>query len=616
MILSIFRCYFNSFSFLVLFFFVAVLSLPAQELQNQDQFIDQLRLTILKNRAVGRGMLDSLYSLKLDPNGIFMAKIRNCHGIYHAVGGNVDSASLLFNQIIADTSGDKKTRASAYFNLGVVKKNNNEPELALELLEYSRLIYIELGNIRKVAVCYGEIASIYNSMGMYNISVDFLLKAISTLEQSDTTQDEVTPVENEKQKLANTYMLLGNFNYACVLYEQIIPFYKKTGNKFNYSQSLLNYGNVLKQLGRLKDARRVIDESIALFKEFEHREYLALALSYQAEILVLEGQSNQVIVPIFQESIDLLSQSTSLISQTVHEKFIAYLVKQKMFHVAIIMVQQSEALQLYTHARLSLQTQYQRLKAEIYTGLNMDESISQWRLASEFQDSLLKNDRQVTARELQIRYINEGMEKELALKKTSSEKMAKTVSVQRLYLAVLLLFLLLVGGFAYQNKLRERVKRLQLEQLETEQRAKEVELKLKSATIKQQQQELVAVTLENISQKGKLSQLIDNYKGAKNQEMKSIISSLNEKDERWEHFLKQIATLYPDFLQELHRKYPKLTQSDLEFCAMVRLNMSFKDIAKLLNISHQSVITKKYRVAQKLKVNGEEDFFQIIHGIV
>jgi DNA-binding CsgD family transcriptional regulator len=58
----------------------------------------------------------------------------------------------------------------------------------------------------------------------------------------------------------------------------------------------------------------------------------------------------------------------------------------------------------------------------------------------------------------------------------------------------------------------------------------------------------------------------------------------------------------------MKERYPVLTKSDIEFCAFVELGLSYKDIASILQISHESAISRKYRICKKLKIEGNIDF--------
>ena len=61
-----------------------------------------------------------------------------------------------------------------------------------------------------------------------------------------------------------------------------------------------------------------------------------------------------------------------------------------------------------------------------------------------------------------------------------------------------------------------------------------------------------------------------------------------------------------DFLKKVKNLHPELTASDLRLCAYLRLNLSSKEIALLLNISVRSVEVKRYRLRKKMNLMHED----------
>jgi DNA-binding CsgD family transcriptional regulator len=57
-----------------------------------------------------------------------------------------------------------------------------------------------------------------------------------------------------------------------------------------------------------------------------------------------------------------------------------------------------------------------------------------------------------------------------------------------------------------------------------------------------------------------------------------------------------------DFTTNLKANHPNLTVSEIEPCSLLKLNLSKKDIAKILKIEHVSVIKKKQRMKNKLEI--------------
>ena len=59
------------------------------------------------------------------------------------------------------------------------------------------------------------------------------------------------------------------------------------------------------------------------------------------------------------------------------------------------------------------------------------------------------------------------------------------------------------------------------------------------------------------------------------------------------------------FLRKIKTKHPGLTPNDLRLCAYLRLNLSSKEIAPLLNISPRSVEVKRYRLRKKMQLDHD-----------
>ena len=51
--------------------------------------------------------------------------------------------------------------------------------------------------------------------------------------------------------------------------------------------------------------------------------------------------------------------------------------------------------------------------------------------------------------------------------------------------------------------------------------------------------------------------------------------------------------------------YPNLTPSDVKLAAYLRMNLSTKEIAHLLNITNRSVELKRYRLRKKMNLETE-----------
>ena len=85
---------------------------------------------------------------------------------------------------------------------------------------------------------------------------------------------------------------------------------------------------------------------------------------------------------------------------------------------------------------------------------------------------------------------------------------------------------------------------------------------------------------------------------------RSLEEDINQK-ENWKALETGINLTHDNFLQRFTEKYPKITHKDLKLVAYVRMNMSNKEIASLLNITLRSVDSGRYRLRKRLGINKD-----------
>jgi len=99
------------------------------------------------------------------------------------------------------------------------------------------------------------------------------------------------------------------------------------------------------------------------------------------------------------------------------------------------------------------------------------------------------------------------------------------------------------------------------------------------------------------------------------QHVKSVIKIIDQNlsdENNWEMFKEAFDNADHDFLTQLKSLHPKLTPNDLRLCAYLRLNLSSKEIAPLLNISAKSIETKRYRLRKKMNLPHEKSLVEYI----
>ncbi|MDP9082120.1 MAG: transcriptional regulator [Bacteroidota bacterium] len=91
-----------------------------------------------------------------------------------------------------------------------------------------------------------------------------------------------------------------------------------------------------------------------------------------------------------------------------------------------------------------------------------------------------------------------------------------------------------------------------------------------------------------------------------------MLSDTDKKDDDWNHFAMYFDQVHNNFLSTMKTKFPGLSSTDLKLCAYLRLNLTSKEIAQLLNISLKGVEISRYRVRKKLGLSTEVHLYDFL----
>ena len=175
-----------------------------------------------------------------------------------------------------------------------------------------------------------------------------------------------------------------------------------------------------------------------------------------------------------------------------------------------------------------------------------------------------------------------------------------------------------------QNRIREKLEE-QLRQQE-EQSQREIILLQKEQLeqgLIQKSEELANSTMSLIQKNELLMQLKDELERVKArsgnrlsgddfQRINVLIDTNISSEQDWKLFEANFNKVHEQFLKHLVEKYPDLSQGDLKLAAYLRMNLSTKEIAQLLNITHRSVELKRYRLRKKLNLEGDTNLSEFM----
>jgi DNA-binding CsgD family transcriptional regulator len=83
-------------------------------------------------------------------------------------------------------------------------------------------------------------------------------------------------------------------------------------------------------------------------------------------------------------------------------------------------------------------------------------------------------------------------------------------------------------------------------------------------------------------------------------------------DEGWEQFMLHFNELHGDFLKRIKKAYSTLTPKDLKLCGYLRMNLSTKEIASLMNVSVRGVEASRYRIRKKCELESTHNLTEFL----
>lgn len=122
--------------------------------------------------------------------------------------------------------------------------------------------------------------------------------------------------------------------------------------------------------------------------------------------------------------------------------------------------------------------------------------------------------------------------------------------------------------------------------------------------------------LEVIRQKNqKLEELNSKLTDKEKMEKADVLSSVSEafnSEVEWENFRTSFEQIHSGFFDKILSIHPTLTAYELRLCALLRLNLSSKEIGSILNISASSVNTGRYRMRKKMNLTETDDLVRYL----
>ena len=194
-----------------------------------------------------------------------------------------------------------------------------------------------------------------------------------------------------------------------------------------------------------------------------------------------------------------------------------------------------------------------------------------------------------------------------------------TALVGYFLLFVLILVFVHKANKRHHRKINEEnEKGLKLKHLEAEQKIIKLQNEQLEKDMMSKNKELAVSTMSLIKKNEFLTNIKEQLKESESSKVKSVIKTIDKdinEEYNWNLFKEAFNNADKDFFKKMKSNHPDLTANDLKLCAYLRLNLSSKEIAPLLNISVKSVEIKRYRLRKKMNLLRDVNLVEYIIGI-
>ncbi|WP_299212140.1 tetratricopeptide repeat protein [uncultured Aquimarina sp.] len=470
-----------------------------------------------------------------------------------------------------------KQKARILDVLGKYESRQTNYKNSLDLRLQALKIREKLQDSFEIARSYHSIAMIFRYQKEYDKSKKYFLKSIDIQER-----------HVDSSQLARTYNMLGVIYYYTKQNDSAMHYYQLSKN---YSPTLKdkaksndNIATIYYTTGKYEKAIALYEETVYIFKSTKDYNFLSNTLMHLAKIHSDLGK--------YQEALSYMDEALD------------YAKKQGNTSKFPIIYQ---------------------LRSHIYEQMgNYKNALGFYKTHKYYYDSIfnVKNAKKITALELNYQFQKEKLADSLQFANEKSELKLKNEAQQatnRLYITLLLLVSagIIILLIFVNNRRKLNKERFKKEQLEKEL----LDEQLKHTTY--QAKQLVADNKMRLQFKqeflSKLKKVKQHADAVDVSDFQSLISDLNAQistESKFDSIGDNIEQLDEAFNQKLRDLYPDLTKSEREICALMRMNLSLKEIMVIRNVTMGSIKASRHRIRKKMGLHREQELEQAIMELV
>jgi len=579
---------------------------------------DLCDLYIYTKPDIAKKYIDEMLKISKEVNykhGILRGEF--CLGHYYSTIGQMDLGATYYRKTLerAKTDDDDSFTATCLKNLSIYESNIGNYLEAVRLMDSSATLQYSYKNFTRYGSALNAIGVIYYEMGNYSKAMEYYKQALKTM---DTIEIKTYHRADLHRNIGKLHGVQTNYNLAISSYNKAMKVYEETEDNLYQSYTLSDIGNTYSQMGEYVTALEKYNNSLTIGETYDFPPVVNIAYSNIGETYMKLKKYN-LAIDYIQKSLDVknndasdvnyisnlnnLGHSHSMLGNT--QKAITYLNEATMF---------SDSIKVYKHLKDAL---YYRALAYEKSG-NLKKSIADFKRAQIIKDSIFSIEKAKQIREFQTIYETEKKENQIVLQekeiKTLNAKAANDKLTKTLYSIGMFSFLTIAGLLYFGFK--QRIKKNKI--------AREKQEEIYKQEIAFKKKELTSQTLHLVQKSTFLQELKSNLEKIKQSpelfkiEFKRLVMLLKKEsaeDKDWEVFKSYFSEVHNNFDNKIKTIAEDISEKEIRLASFLRMNLSTKEIASMLNVLPDSVLKSKYRLKKKLQLDKAADLTEFLNTL-
>ncbi|WP_406683571.1 hypothetical protein N1F78_12890 [Seonamhaeicola sp. MEBiC1930] len=417
---------------------------------------------------------------------------------------------------------------------------------------------------------------------------------------------------------ARIEMLRGNYQLTLEPLEKSLKLFTSLNDLSRLAVTHMEIGNANWYLEDYDAALKNYKESLTYSKKIQRYDFISMNLSNMASIYSDKGDYIEAL-KITKNSIEVEKKIGSKINLTIGYNSLANIYSSmkdynqsiKYFTKAIVLADSIKASDVIRDGYFGRFKTYEKMA-------NYKAALNDLTKYVNIQDSLFSLESAKQIEELKTIYETEKKEAEIALQEQEINNLNQEVKVSNLtktLYGIGMISFIAIASLLYFS-FKQRIKKNRIEREKQEAIFKqEIEFKKK---------ELASQTLHLVQKNTFIQELKDNLEKIKKSpelfkiEFRRLVMLLKKEsaeDKDWEVFKSYFTEVHNNFDNKLKEIYPDIGEKEIRLASFLRMNLSTKEIASMINVLPESVLKSKYRLKKKLQLDKETDLNSFLKSL-